>query len=50
MTQMGITINGRTTNIHAHMRSIQWFKLFFFAGEGIINVKFFIAFISHSDY
>ena len=37
MAQMGIAINGRTTNIHTHMRFVQRDELFLFSCECVVN-------------
>ena len=37
MTQMGIAINGRTTDIHAHMRGVDGLETLFLTSQRIVN-------------
>ena len=37
VTQVRITINRRTANVHTHMRFVQWDELFLFSCECVIN-------------
>ena len=37
MTEMWISIHGRTTNIHAHIRCMKWSKSFLRTSEGVID-------------
>jgi hypothetical protein len=39
VSEMGISINCRTTNIHTDRRGMEWFKGLFFPGKGVINAK-----------
>ena len=38
MTQMGIAINGRAANVHAHMRGVQRFERLLATRQRVVNV------------
>src|SRR5450759_264147 len=40
MSEMGIAINGWTTNIETNKWRMKWLKEFFFSGKAVINEKF----------